>query len=630
MVRFARQIYQKLKQFDPLFFPQFVRELPNKTAGINRFSTSQEKILLITEKCRKISMTELATVLGVTKPTVTALVDKLILSGYVLRVSDPEDRRRVKIALTRKGKSELSQTRKLQAKRIIKWLEGLTEGEQEEFFRHAEGMNRLLEKLKITGPNFLRLLSWMTVGFLVSSLLMQPAFAGDAAYNPISVQILNETNKESEESNEKIIVPTEILPFDPESKKRMLALGECLEIGFVYHPSIQRAFADIARAKARVGRAWAPQLPQMSADAAFERIFQRNFDNVSIPANRVVVTSREMTFTGSLLTWDFGRTFDQVSKAKHDVLRTRADAQTLFDKVLVNVRKAYFEVVRAQEALIVSEETLAQNKERLRQIKGFYEVGRRPRFDVTSQEVEVENAELALIRAQNALQINKETLNNSMGVHIPFDYVVESTQANPNLEIKEHEAIALALGNRPEITSFREQLKGQEKEISQLRKAYFPTVSGIGSVELSDTSYIDPLRTYTFGFQSNWNIFDGMAIWHQITEAKELYRSISADQRQQLLDVVLETAQAFFRLQEASQRIKTSDKLYQFAEETLESAEERYRTGIGNIIELRDSQLDLTNAKNERVAANADYQIAEADLDRAIGLRLRDIKRRGE
>src|SRR3990167_8522049 len=113
MVRFSRQIYQKLKQFDPLLFPQFVRELPNRIRGINRLSTSREKILLITEKCRKISMTELAQILGVTKPTVTALVGKLIQSGHLMRISDSEDRRRVIVALTQKGKSELSQTRKL-------------------------------------------------------------------------------------------------------------------------------------------------------------------------------------------------------------------------------------------------------------------------------------------------------------------------------------------------------------------------------------------------------------------------------------------------------------------------------------------------------------------------------------
>src|SRR3989338_7266932 len=105
-------------------------------------------------------------------------------------------------------------------------------------------MNRLLEKLKIASPNLLRLLSWMMIGFLVSAFLMPPAFAEQSSFNPISVEILNETNKESEQLDEKIAVPQGMLPFNPESKKRIFTLQNSLNIAFIYHPSIQRSFAD--------------------------------------------------------------------------------------------------------------------------------------------------------------------------------------------------------------------------------------------------------------------------------------------------------------------------------------------------------------------------------------------------
>ncbi len=51
------------------------------------------------------SFGELARELGITRPSVTALVGKLARGGYVEKVQDPEDRRSFHIVLTEKGKA---------------------------------------------------------------------------------------------------------------------------------------------------------------------------------------------------------------------------------------------------------------------------------------------------------------------------------------------------------------------------------------------------------------------------------------------------------------------------------------------------------------------------------------------
>jgi len=67
----------------------------------------------------------------------------------------------------------------------------------------------------------------------------------------------------------------------------------------------------------------------------------------------------------------------------------------------------------------------------------------------------------------------------------------------------------------------------------------------------------------------------------------------------------------------AVESIRVADKGLQQARENLEIAEGRYRTDVGNIIELTDAQTSLTSADASRVQAVVNYRTALASLERA-------------
>ena len=58
------------------------------------------------------------------------------------------------------------------------------------------------------------------------------------------------------------------------------------------------------------------------------------------------------------------------------------------------------------------------------------------------------------------------------------------------------------------------------------------------------------------------------------------------------------------------------------AQENFRLAQGRFDAGVGTILELTDAQLALTQAQNTESQALADYRIALARLDRAVGLPL--------
>ena len=83
------------------------------------------------------------------------------------------------------------------------------------------------------------------------------------------------------------------------------------------------------------------------------------------------------------------------------------------------------------------------------QAKAFYEVGTKPKFDVTKAEVDLSNARLALISAQNSVRIAVVSLNNAMGVPEAPEYSIEDNLSFRQYAITTEAAMEQAYANRP-------------------------------------------------------------------------------------------------------------------------------------------------------------------------------------
>ena len=68
-----------------------------------------------------------------------------------------------------------------------------------------------------------------------------------------------------------------------------------------------------------------------------------------------------------------------------------------------------------------------------------------------------------------------------------------------------------------------------------------------------------------------------------------------------------------------SERIDAGKVIVRQAEENLELARGRYEAGVGSSIEITDAMITLNNAKMTYITALADYQVAWANLEKAMG-----------
>src|SRR5437867_9751558 len=402
-------------------------------------------------------------------------------------------------------------------------------------------------------------------------------------------------------------------------------LEECIEIALRQQPILKAAAATVAAGRERVWETTAAYLPQASANYQASR---RHASNSSLTGSKGnILTSRTSTFdfysTGVALSqvlFDFGQNLELIHAAQASAEALAADADTQHETVVFNVQQAYFMLLAAYRLRDVAEETVAQNQKHLDLAEGRHDVGLAPRIDVTTAQVQLAQAELNQLSARNAVSLGRETLRNTLGLMGPLDFDIVDLLEEPRTEVSDEEALDLAYANRPELRSLAAQERADVERIKAIEKEYLPKLSLESNVTWNGSRY--PLQEkWEFGGLVNLSVFNGGLTRAQVGEAKANLENLRATEDATRNNVSLEVRQALLNLRQQAESIGVADKGLQQGRENLSLAEGRYKTGVGNIIELTDAQVALVSAEASRIQALVGSRTALATLDRSTAHR---------
>ena len=120
-------------------------------ANFARLGTSAGRfsvlMLLHRTEGESLAPSELAQQAGVTRATITGLVDGLEREGLVQRQSHPDDRRRIKVALTGRGSAFLDDRLPQHARKITSLMRHLSEVEQMQLLGLLEKIEKGIDEL---------------------------------------------------------------------------------------------------------------------------------------------------------------------------------------------------------------------------------------------------------------------------------------------------------------------------------------------------------------------------------------------------------------------------------------------------------------------------------------------------
>ena len=397
-----------------------------------------------------------------------------------------------------------------------------------------------------------------------------------------------------------------------------LTQDQAVALALTYHPSLRGAAAATRSASAGLTQAQSNYFPALNLSAGGTRTGGAAPINPSFPVRILTYNNYSTVLSLQQTLYDFGRTGGKVSASEDLMDASMTDYQATRDSVIANVMLAYINFAQTIRLVRVDSESVAQAEEHLKQSKAFYAVGTRPQYDVTTAEVNLANAGVALISGRNQLRIAKLQLENAIGLHSTTMYTVRDSLETPAFSLSLDSAKALARENRPELRSAQARYASTQSLVSAARSQHLPTVSLSGGWTWSSFDF--PLQSkWNAGFTLSMPIFQGFAVSAQVEQAEATVDEARAGLDLLTEAVMLQVEQNYLSLKEAQERIDASGKLVVQAKENLKLAEGRYNSGVGSPIEITDAQVTLSNAQITYIQALGDYNSFLIRLRLAIG-----------
>jgi TolC family type I secretion outer membrane protein len=388
-------------------------------------------------------------------------------------------------------------------------------------------------------------------------------------------------------------------------------LKRCIAIALSSHPTIAAGAGTIYAGESRIGQARSGYYPQVNGSAGYSRT-----DPATPRSQAYDSYSTSLSLNQNL--YDFGKTSTQVRIQELNRDSSQSDLENTRTQVSFGVKQAYFGLLSAGRNRDVSRETVEQFRQHLDQAKAFFEVGTKPKFDVTKAEVDLSNARLALIRAENALRLGRVVLSNAMGLPQAPEYEVVDELASGQVTVDLTEVLRRAYERRPDLKAIAVRRKSLEQSIELAKKGYYPSITGNAGYVWGGNDL--PLNQgWNVGAQLNVPLFNGFLTRYQVVEAQANLDVLKANETLLMQTVDQDVKQAWLNLREAAERITATEVTVRQAEENLELANGRYGAGVGSPIEVTDALVALSNARTAQISALYDYKVAQSSLEKAAG-----------
>jgi outer membrane protein len=399
-----------------------------------------------------------------------------------------------------------------------------------------------------------------------------------------------------------------------------LNLPQAEQIAIQNHPQIQAATHLASAAAAQVTEVRSAYYPQ--AYGSLTGVEAEHNSRVAAGGlnNPIIYDRFSEGFTMGQMVTDFGRTYELVKSSN---LRARAQQEnvaTTRADVLLRLNQAYFGALKAQAVLQVAEQTVKSRQLVADQTSALQKSNLKSGLDVSFANVDLAQAQLLLIQAQNDVQASYAELSDALGYsdQRTFHLAEQPAPAPPPADFPP--LIQEALQSRPEVVSQGLNVKSAQSFATAERDLSLPTISLLGTTGLipyrQDT--LDS-RYAAAGFNVNIPIFNGRLFSARSAEANSIAQAQEQYLRGLQNRIARDVRTAWLNANSAFQRLAVTEQLLNESNQAFDLAQSRYGLGLSSIVELSQAQLNKTQAEIARVSAQYDYEGQMAYLNYQLG-----------
>lgn len=332
--------------------------------------------------------------------------------------------------------------------------------------------------------------------------------------------------------------------------------------------------------------------------------------------NPVIYQRAAAGATVSQLLTDFGRTTNLIASANLAAKAENQNALATKEQVLLTVDQSFYNALQSQALLTVAQQTVKDRQTVSDQVGALFNAKLKSELDFSFANVNLAQAKLLLLDAQNNLNAAQASLSAILGFSSLQSFQL-AEDSSPVISPPDNveDLISAAFTQRPEILALEFQSESAQRFQKAERDLLFPDINALGAV--GDTPVRNPIISNWYGavgVNIGIPVFNGFLYTARAKEAS-LRAQASQEKLRDIRDrIARDVRTSWLNAKTAYDRLAVTQQLLDQANLALNLAQSRYKLGLGSIVELSQAQLQQTQAQIATVQARYDYRLSLAVL----------------
>ncbi len=406
---------------------------------------------------------------------------------------------------------------------------------------------------------------------------------------------------------------------------RFISLQEAVTLAQRNAPSAVQARGQLRTAASSVRSAWGSYIPSLTMSMGQSKRSSERFDQ---NLDRFVSSAAPWSYSTGLSTglelFDGGRRRAELraSRAEVDAAETNQTAQQF--TIALDVKREYANILAARESEASAKAQLEQAAAQLRASVAKVRAGAATMSDSLRSVIQVGNARLAMLTAQNNVRVASASLTRLVGTQFlvtanpadTADFALVSADSGSLMEM----AVA-----GPAVQQAETGVRVANAGVRSSRSAYLPTLrasynyGGSGTDPYALSSQGNFRYSTNLRFDVNFPLFNNFGREDAVVRARVAQDNAEAQLRDARLAAQQSIIQQIGALRTAEERIKIQQASVVAAEEDLRVMQQRYALGASTLLDLLTSQSLLNQARAALIQARQDYRISRAQIEAIIG-----------
>ncbi len=399
-----------------------------------------------------------------------------------------------------------------------------------------------------------------------------------------------------------------------------LSLADVVDLALRNNPVTRQSWSQ-ARAAADVyGSAEGRLVPSLTAAVALTR--SKSIAVVGRPGGERSQYGPSLNLAYTVL--DFGGRSGTIDVARQTAIAANLTHNATVENTILQVEAAAFSYLSTRAQHDGQQASVALATAALDAANERHRVGLATIADVLQARTARSQAELQLETLEGLLQVTRGSLAVAMGVPANTPFEIPDVPATDSVHFVAESVdslIALAVHNRPELATARAQSAAAASQIRVARSAGLPALalSATGANNGSNSPNFAG-TTYSINLGVQMPVFNGFSTHYDVAAAEEQYQAARARAETAKQQVIQQVFTAYYTLRTSTNRVNTSRDLLASATQSELVARERYREGVGSIVDLLVAQNALASARAQEVDARWQWRTALAQLAHDVGV----------